>query len=99
MKIKRFATGVCVAIACFALVGGVSPVCAQDTRTQQAARPTLDLTVVRPETVGFSSERLENLHALMQRTVDQKQIAGIVTILARHGKVVDYRTYGYKDME
>ena len=34
----------------------------------------------------------------MQQAVDQKQLAGIVTILARHGKVVDYRTYGMRDM-
>jgi CubicO group peptidase (beta-lactamase class C family) len=34
----------------------------------------------------------------MQQAVDKKQIAGIVTILARHGKVVDYRTYGQRDM-
>ena len=34
----------------------------------------------------------------MQQAVDQKQVAGIVTILARHGKVVDYSTYGYRDM-
>jgi CubicO group peptidase (beta-lactamase class C family) len=65
---------------------------------QQPAHPTTDLTVVRPETVGFSSQRLEQLHSLMQQAVDQKQIAGIVTILARHGKVVDYRTYGQRDM-
>ena len=56
------------------------------------------MTVVKPESVGFSSERLERLHALMRQAVDQKQIAGIVTILARHGKVVDYRTYGQRDM-
>jgi CubicO group peptidase (beta-lactamase class C family) len=66
---------------------------------QQPVHPASDLTIVRPETVGFSSERLERLHALMQESVDQKQIAGIVTILARHGKVVDYRTYGQRDME
>ena len=59
---------------------------------------TLDMSVVKPETAGFSSERLEGLHTLMQQTVDQKQMAGIVTILARHGKVVDYRTYGQRDM-
>jgi CubicO group peptidase (beta-lactamase class C family) len=34
----------------------------------------------------------------MQETVDKKQLAGVVTILARHGKVVDYRTYGQRDM-
>jgi len=58
----------------------------------------IDMTVTKPEAVGFSSERLERLHALMQQSVDQKQIAGIVTILARHGKVVDYRTYGQRDI-
>jgi CubicO group peptidase (beta-lactamase class C family) len=34
----------------------------------------------------------------MRQAVDQKQIAGIVTILARHGRVVDYRTYGQRDL-
>jgi CubicO group peptidase (beta-lactamase class C family) len=71
---------------------------AQQTPAHQVARHTLELTVVKAESVGFSSERLERLHALMQESVDKKQIAGIVTILARHGKVVDYRTYGYRDM-
>jgi CubicO group peptidase (beta-lactamase class C family) len=41
---------------------------------------------------------LERLHTLMQQSVDQKQVAGVVTILARHGKVVDYRAYGQRDM-
>jgi len=72
------------------------------TPAQQPAPPahtTLDMAVVKPESVGFSSERLERLHAFMQSAVDQKQIAGIVTILARHGKIVDYRAYGYRDLE
>ena len=78
--------------------------CLNSVRSQQAPAAhspvshALDMTVVKPESVGFSSERLERLHALMQQAVDQKQIAGIVTILARHGKVVDYRTYGQRDM-
>ena len=55
------------------------------------------MTIVKPETVGFSSDGLDRLHQFMQQAVDQKQIAGIVTILARHGKVVDYSTYGYRD--
>lgn len=54
--------------------------------------------VLKPETVGFSSERLENLHALIQEEIDRKALAGAVTILARHGKVIEYRTYGQKDM-
>src|SRR5437868_4332244 len=54
---------------------------------------------VRPETVGFSSERLENLHKVIQDEIDQKQLAGAITILARHGKIVDHRVYGERDME
>jgi len=88
-----------LAFGAIAFALGVAPLWAQQTQVHPPARHALDMTVVKPESVGFSSERLERLHALMQQTVDQKQIAGIVTILARHGKVVDYRTYGYRDME
>src|SRR5579863_2528844 len=90
---------------CVLLSVAVLPLAAQKAATAAPARGPeqtgahLDLTVVKPETVGFSSERLERLHALMQQVVDEKQIAGMVTILARHGKVVDYRTYGYRDLE
>jgi len=63
-----------------------------------AAHHTSDVTVVSPESVGFSSQRLERLHALMQDATDKKEIAGAVTLLARHGKVVDYRVYGKRDL-
>ena len=59
---------------------------------------TVDLSLHSPESVGFSFGRLDRLHALMQGVVDQKQVAGVVTILSRHGKVIDYRTYGMRDM-
>lgn len=74
------------------------PVLAQKAPSASAARHSIDMTVVKPETVGFSSERLERLHALMQETVDKEELAGVVTLLARHGKVVDYRTYGKRDL-
>ena len=51
-----------------------------------------------PESLGFSSQRLQNLHTLMQQAVDQKHIAGAVTLLARHGKIVDYHAYGQRDL-
>src|SRR5262245_8056074 len=68
--------------------------------SNKAAAPNkpAELTACSPELVGFSAERLERLHALMHETVDQKQVSGVVTILARHGKGVDHRAYGTKDM-
>ena len=62
-------------------------------------REYADPAVVKPETAGFSSERLENLHKLIQGEIDQKQLAGAVTILARRGKIVDYRVYGERDLD
>ncbi len=72
------------------------------TQAQQANRKARDLAPplaeVKPEALGFSSERLGRLDAVMQREVDEKQFAGIVTVLARHGKVVEYKAYGKKDL-
>jgi len=97
MKLSRFRriAGSFVAILCVALALTATPLDAQQTANSPA---TVDTTVNKPESEGFSSERLERLHALMQQEVDQKQLPGIVTILARHGKVVDYRTYGVRDL-
>ena len=67
-------------------------------QAQQASSKTRELAGNKPEALGFSSERLERLHAVMQQEVDEKQLAGIVTILSRHGKVVEERTYGKKDI-
>jgi CubicO group peptidase (beta-lactamase class C family) len=70
----------------------------QSTGPQIGKTPEIDMTPVKPESVGFSSERLERLHAFLQGEVDSKQLAGAVTILARHGKVVEYCTYGVRDL-
>ena len=71
---------------------------AYQTQAQQANRKPADLAASKPESLGFSSERLDRLHASMQQEVDQKHLAGIVTLLARHGKVVEEKAYGKKDI-
>jgi CubicO group peptidase (beta-lactamase class C family) len=52
----------------------------------------------KPETVGFSTERLKRLDAAMKDIVDKKQLAGIVTVVARHGKVVHQSAHGMQDI-
>jgi CubicO group peptidase (beta-lactamase class C family) len=47
-----------------------------------------------PESVGFSSERLRKLDEAMARSVASGEVVGMTTLLARHGKVVDFKTYG-----
>ena len=81
----------CVVLAAVLALGTLA------SRAQQAV-PAVDFTPVKPESVGFSTERLEKLHAAIQAEVDKKQVAGAVTLLARHGKIVEYRTYGVRDL-
>lgn len=52
-----------------------------------------------PEDVGFSARRLERIDAAMQRYVDEKKMAGIVTLVAREGRVAHCAKIGWADME
>jgi CubicO group peptidase (beta-lactamase class C family) len=54
---------------------------------------------VRPESVGLSQERLDRLRAGMQRYVDEGKVAGIVTLVARNGRVVQHEAFGKADVE
>jgi CubicO group peptidase (beta-lactamase class C family) len=58
-----------------------------------------NIAAAKPESVGFSSERLQRLEKGMQSYVDQKHLAGITTVLARHGKVVHEQAYGVMDLQ
>ena len=104
MKNKRLSTWSVILVgAVLAAAGSVRPQTpkgAVKSAGWSSAKPagTFDLSLYSPESVGFSAELLERLHALMQQSIDQKQIPGMVTILARHGKVIDYRAYGVRDM-
>src|SRR5689334_12551665 len=55
--------------------------------------------VAKPESVGLSSERLQRIAAVVQRDIDQKRIAGAVTLVARHGRVVWLKAQGMMDRE
>ena len=56
------------------------------------------IALANPESVGLSSEALKDLDAGMQGIVDDKQLAGVVTLVARHGKVVQHKAYGVQDV-
>lgn len=54
--------------------------------------------ITKSENEGFSSERLQRLEKAMHAEVDNKKLAGTVTLLARHGKVISFDTYGQQDL-
>ena len=57
------------------------------------------LPATSAEAAGFEPARLKVLHATVQRFVDEGKHAGIVTLLARDGKIVDFEAYGHRDLE
>jgi CubicO group peptidase (beta-lactamase class C family) len=57
------------------------------------------LPVAAPETVGMSGVRLQRLSSAMKRAVDAGNVAGIVTLVARKGKLVHYESFGQLDRE
>jgi CubicO group peptidase (beta-lactamase class C family) len=65
---------------------------------QSAAALADGIALVKPESVGFSSETLKKLDPAMQGIVDNKHLAGVVTLVARHGKVVQHKAYGMQDI-
>ena len=58
-----------------------------------------DLGTARPEAVGMSTQRLAVMTQSMQGVVDQGKYAGIVTLVARNGKVVHLDAVGKQDIE
>ena len=66
------------------------------TAERAAAR---DLETVDPSAVGVSAKRLERLTAGMQGMVDDGRLAGVVTLMARGGKLVHAHVAGVQDVE
>ena len=56
------------------------------------------MNIVSPESVGFSSARLARINTVMQRYVDQRKLAGMVTLVARRGQTVHFETCGMADV-
>ena len=58
-----------------------------------------DLPTAKPESVGMSTQRLGKLRSEMQALVDRNQLPGVVTMVAKDGKVVEFDVAGKRDVE
>src|SRR5579871_4132104 len=65
------------------------------TPKAKAASPSPGLPMApSPEAVGFDAGRLKVLDDYMAGVVADGRVAGMTTLLARHGKIVEFKTYG-----
>lgn len=62
-----------------------------------AAAPS-PLPVAPPAAAGFSPERLDALHRRLARDVDAGKYSGYIVLLARDGRIVDWRAHGWQDV-
>src|ERR1700742_2139511 len=51
----------------------------------------------KPEEAGFSSERLGRIDSALKADIDAGRIPGAVIAIARHGKLVKFDAYGFRD--
>ena len=58
-----------------------------------------DDRLASPESVGFSADGLTALQQAMRALVDEGKLAGVTTLVARHGKIVHFDVYGVQDLE
>src|SRR5512136_2985557 len=80
-------------LSCSVSVLGVAAVFAVSTAGAK------EIPIVLPDKEGFSADRLARLNAKMHGYVDQGSTAGVITLIARHGKIIHFDVYGKADIE
>ena len=96
----RSSTRIVAALSVLALAMAPIAGSAQSKKAVAAKAPAMALSpAASPEALGFDANRLAKLDAYMQGAVYEGRVAGMTTLLARHGKVVAFRTYGKKSLE
>jgi CubicO group peptidase (beta-lactamase class C family) len=56
-------------------------------------------TAPKAEDVGFSTERLARIHEAVAKHIEQKDVSGAVTLVARRGKLVHFEAQGLADID
>ena len=51
-----------------------------------------------PGKLGFDPARLGRMHSMVQSYIDSGRHAGAITMVARDGRIVDFKTYGWQDI-
>lgn len=96
MKLVKFTVGtvlLSLSTSVFSKVSGPAharSAPASNSQLLPAARSAAD--------VGFDAQRLARLDAFVRTSVDQGRFPGVMTLVARHGKIVAFRSYGMADI-
>ena len=64
-----------------------------------SASGCVEIPVAQPESVGMSSERLERITAATQEFVHEGKLAGVLTMVAREGRIVHVSAVGQRGVD
>ena len=73
--------------------------CLASPSASQVAAPTATLPASTAAAEGLAADRLDRLHGRLKRYVDEGQIAGAISLVARRGRIVDVHAVGLRDRE
>ena len=101
MLSRRHRVAVATVVVAFTLSGALGAQVARSAaRASASARSSTALNPApNPESLGFDPQRLARLDSYMSKAVADGRVAGMITLLARHGQVVSEKTYGMKRLE
>ena len=71
--------------------------CFSSEKLQENSSKTYTLPQAKPEEVGLSSERLQELTTFIEKSVEEKKIPGAVVLVARDGKIAYFEGFGIRD--
>ncbi|HEV8394812.1 MAG TPA: serine hydrolase domain-containing protein [Vicinamibacterales bacterium] len=57
------------------------------------------LTAGKADDLGFAPDRMPRIREAVQRHVDAGEVSGVVTLVARRGKIAHFEAYGRQDLE
>ena len=83
--------------AMLAAAGVLAIGCGGLSEAREPPRAAL-LRPASPAAEGFSPQTLAEMNAAMRGLVDKGAFPGVMTMLVRHGRVVDVQTYGKKNL-
>ena len=64
-----------------------------------AQKPGSGLQVAAPEAAGFSTERLKRIDQNFNQWMSDGRLNGGVALIARNGKIVYHKAFGYDDLK
>lgn len=83
-----------ISLGVFIILAGTMFASANAQTAAQSADP---LPRAKPEEVGMSSERLADIAKTLNADIARGQMPGAVLAVARHGKLVYFEAFGYRD--